>query len=165
MQKLNNFMIMWFAYPSPYNALDVAFSENNSPKTPEVTRNWIFNTIKNSCCIRLSHSLNSTVNHKVTTRGGVRTLVGSKGLYIYAVPDFSKYLKSKYGKPDFEWSQSSEIDEETFQNQLKDEMGIILFFDYIGGARGHADLWDRGKVGSYNLFGGNDRIEFWKVSY
>ena len=171
METLNDFMSFWFAYPSPYNALDVAFSEENSPNTPENVRSWIYATFKNSCCIRLSHSLNSSICHTIPKNTRARTVVGAKGNYIYAVPDFSNYLKDRYGNPTHIWPDPKDkwkkIGERKtklqFRQELKKKRGIILFFDYVGGARGHADLQDKGEVGSYDLFDAIDRVEFWEV--
>ncbi len=172
---------MWMSYPEPVYAIDLAFSEENSPETPDNTRNWIYNTIKHSCCVRLSYSLNKTVCHKITLSytksSGVKSITGARGQYIYNVESFDKYMVDRYGQADHIWNNGenshngyNEIikkkqTNEEFLKEIENKKGIIIFFTAAGTSYDHADLWDNGKVGSYNLFEESVRIKFWEASY
>jgi len=156
---LSQFSVMWNNYfneKSTDYVLTSVFKENS---TPEVTRQWAFEYIKNTCCIRLSHALNSTA-HKIPYIKDA-TLSGIKGKYIYRVSDMTKYLKNTYGPANVVKS-GSPVD---FLQAIAGIQGIICFNVSVwSDATGHYDLWDGSGIRYSQYFDVADSIMLWRVS-
>ncbi len=162
---------MWMPYPDESSVLDKAFSKINSPQTSEATRKWIHSSFHNTCCVRLCYALNHTISHRISQSdvGGsglsIRDYVrGKNGKYIFNVPNMSEYLNHRYGAPTKKWEGTSNPSRDDFAKEIENEQGIILFHEQMSGLNGHADLWEKGEVKTYNLFHTAHTMEFWKVS-
>lgn len=161
---LRGFNALWSGYPNtePTSALlDMIFGEK-SKKTPGVTINWVLNSgeVTNTCCIRLSHALNSGLN-PIIKIGSIEMITGIKGKYILKVSHMSKYLSLIYGKPDVNVSGDSK----KFQDAVIGEKGIIVF--KVRGwsdASGHIDLWDGKKAKRKEYFSFSSGIQLWKIN-
>ena len=171
MEQLNEFQAMWIEYPDPSSVLEKAFSKDNSPETSEATRNWIHSSFHNTCCVRVSYSLNHTISHKIL-KGDVQSaglssrdyVTGKNGKYIFNVPNVSEYLNSRYGKPTKQWDGTDNPSRADFAKEIENKQGIIIFHEQMSGLNGHVDLWDQGEVKTYNLFDSANSMEFWQVS-
>ncbi len=171
MEKLNEFQAMWMQYPSESLVMEKAFSKTNAPNMNEDQRKWVQNAFHNTCCVRLSYSLNHTIGHKIT-KSHVRSVgltsrdsvTGKNGKYIFRVTDMSTYINGRYGKADHAWPSDKKDSRDEFWKTISNKQGIILFHEKSEFLNGHADLWEKGDVKTYNLFDTATNIEFWEVT-
>ena len=130
--KIAEFTTMWTKYASELTVIDKAFSKANSPNTSDATRNWVNSAFSNTCCVRVSYAFNHTISQRITaTKTAAAGLLssqcvtGKNGKYIFRVPDLSKYLRSQYGRPIYEWSSSDQRERLDFWNEINEKRGVL----------------------------------------
>lgn len=170
MYGIREFTGMWMEYPDPSNVLHKAFGKHVMPDMKDYQREWIQNTFHNTCCVRLSYAMNHTVGERISqldiSGAGLTSsdyVTGKNGKYIFNVPNMSLLLNNKYGKADYFWNGDYRLLDK-FGEDIINENGIIIFHAPGYGLNGHVDLWEKGKVKTFNMFDSCDSMEFWKVS-
>lgn len=121
-------------------------------------KNPQYTSYKDTCCIRVSRSLNYAGDPIPWAGGGIGKVRTDKGgdnkNYIYSTYDIRIYLNARYGYPqNFPGTATAQ--------DLNGLQGIIAF-GYL-----HIDLWDMNKCAGHDRFGdsriANDGVHFWKT--
>lgn len=188
MALIKNFSQMRAVYPDAQRWNEVLEMVFRSPNPASLNLNgskFLLNDMErllpqgkliNTCCIRISHTLNQFNANKVTkeTPDKIRYFSGcvnrstlQKGNYILAVREISAYMRVKYGAPlsmlrfkpgisstdSLMWKQEhGQALRDIFMDTISNMTGIVVIFragTNTGGTgtfSGHTDLWDNGRA-------------------
>lgn len=153
-KQLANFDTMWERYPEPSGEAEVVKALIGG----EVNVGWVTNT----CCVRLSRSLNAAGFPVPGNVAGLVTLRGADGLrYALRVEETRKYLTRTYGDPQIVVPLTPPAEP---PQEISGRQGILCF--QVKGwsdATGHFDLWNGQECRHHAYFDLAWRVLLWTV--
>jgi hypothetical protein len=156
--RLKNFDQMWDAYPNPGGSADAAKHTIGGQAVAE--------SIDNTCVLRLSRAFNYSGNPiPRSATDEIVTIRGGDGLnYALRVREFTRYMKRKYGPPDFEHSYPAPGGGDV-PASFKGRQGVVIFeVDGWTDATGHMDLWNGARCRHNAYFNRAAHVMLWEVS-
>jgi len=158
MARLKSFDKMWDAYPNPGGSADAAKHTIGGQADSD--------SIDNTCVLRISRAFNYSGNPiPRSSTDEILTIRGGDGLnYALRVREFTRYLKRKYGPPDYEQTYP-DPGGGTVPASFKGRQGVIVFeVDGWTDATGHIDLWNGTRCRHNAYFNRASRVLLWEVT-
>ncbi|MCX4242219.1 T6SS effector amidase Tae4 family protein [Paraliomyxa miuraensis] len=155
--RLQSFDKMWDAYPNPGESADAAKHTIGGQVDSE--------RIDNTCVIRISRAFNYSGNPiPRSATDEIATLRGADGKnYAFRVREFTRYMRRKYGAPDFEHVYPPPGGGEV-PPSFKGRQGLVIFeVDGWNDATGHIDLWNGTRARHNAYFNRASRVMLWEV--
>jgi hypothetical protein len=156
--RLKRFDEMWDAYPNPGGTADEAKATIGGQAAAE--------TIDNTCVLRVSRAFNYSGNPiPKSSTDEIMTIRGADGLnYALRVREFARYLRRKYGPPDFEHSYPAPGGGD-IPSSFKGRQGVIIFeVEGWTDATGHVDLWNGSRCRHNAYFNKASHVMLWEVA-
>jgi hypothetical protein len=156
--RLKNFDQMWDAYPNPGGSAEAAKHTIGGQAVAE--------SIDNTCVIRLCRAFNYSGNPiPRSSTDEIVTIRGGDGLnYALRVREFTRYLRRKYGPPDFEHTYPAPGGGDV-PASFKGRQGVVVFeVDGWTDATGHMDLWNGARARHNAYFNRATKVMLWEVA-
>jgi Type VI secretion system (T6SS), amidase effector protein 4/Putative peptidoglycan binding domain len=155
--RLKRFDQMWDAYPNPGGPAEAAKHTIGGQAANE--------RIDNTCVLRISRAFNYSGNPiPRSSTDEIMTIKGGDGLnYALRVREFTRYMKRKYGPPDFQHTYPAPGGGEV-PLSFKGRQGVIIFeVDGWTDATGHMDLWNGSRCRHNAYFNRATHVMLWEV--